>query len=150
MKLKPLSAVDYLVVHCSATPAHMDVTAKDIKRWHRKRGFLDIGYHYVIRRDGTLEFGRDESEPGAHVRGFNHRSLGICMIGGSTGGKRPKPEDNFEETQFNALAKLLGYLSRKYPDAEIKGHGEMPRVAKACPSFDVELFKDEYGATIYE
>ena len=74
--------IDSIIVHCSATKAGQDFTAADIDCWHRERGFNGIGYHYVIRLDGKLEKGRDVSLAGAHCRGWNERSVGICYIGG--------------------------------------------------------------------
>lgn len=74
--------IDSIIVHCSATKAGLDFTATDIDRWHRERGFNGIGYHYVIRLDGKLEKGRDVTLAGAHCKGWNERSVGICYIGG--------------------------------------------------------------------
>ena len=123
---------------------------------HHKRGFLDIGYHYVIRRDGTLETGRDETVTGAHVRGYNHLSIGICMVEGSlqeiipatrTRKKTYKlhPEDNFTDAQYKTLYRLLNELRMKHPKAEILGHRDLPGVTKSCPSFDVhEWFNFSY------
>lgn len=76
---------DTIIIHCSATRAGQDFTATDIDRWHRQRGFRSIGYHFVIRLDGTIEPGRDVALDGAHCTGWNHRSIGICYIGGLTG-----------------------------------------------------------------
>ena len=71
---------DTIIIHCSATRAGQDFTATDIDRWHRQRGFRSIGYHFVIRLDGTIEPGRDVALDGAHCTGWNHRSIGICYI----------------------------------------------------------------------
>lgn len=73
--------IDSIIVHCSATKAGQDFTATDIDRWHRERGFNGIGYHYVIRLDGRLEKGREIDLPGAHCKGWNERSIGLCYIG---------------------------------------------------------------------
>lgn len=145
--MKP-SDVRYLVVHCSATPASRDIGAAEIRLMHQQRGFRTIGYHYVIRRDGTVEKGRPEWEPGAHVQGFNNKSLGICLVGGvKTDGKTA--ETNFTPTQYDALEKLLKGLRPKYPTAEILGHRDLSpdknrdgKVSpnewlKACPTFSV-------------
>ena len=72
-------AIDTIIVHCSATPAGRDNSAADIRRWHRQRGFSDIGYHFVVRLDGTIEAGRPLELPGAHCRGHNLRSIGVCL-----------------------------------------------------------------------
>jgi hypothetical protein len=74
--------IERIVVHTAATPEGRDIGAQEIDRWHRQRGWRMIGYHYVIRLDGTVEEGRDETIPGAHARGYNRTSIGICLIGG--------------------------------------------------------------------
>ena len=137
MKWKKLKTVDFLVVHCAATPETMDIGVEEIRQWHRQRGWLDVGYHKIIRRDGTIEDGRALDVPGAHARGFNNRSLGICLIGGVESDKKT-PEANYTHDQWNALESLLHDLQGMYPDAEILGHRDLPHVNKACPSFDVK------------
>lgn len=147
MTWKKLKSVDYIAVHCAATPPDMDISAADIKGWHLRKGWLDIGYHFIIRRDGAVETGRPEDVPGAHVRGFNHISLGICLVGGvAADGKTP--EDNFTDAQKHALFALLTDLKLKYPTAKIWGHCDFPNVAKACPSFDVQEWWE--GENSYE
>lgn len=128
----------HIVVHCSATKAEQDIGVRDIDRWHRQRGFLRIGYHYVIRRDGTVEIGRDKREIGAHVSGANQTTLGICLVGGVNANDIAKAENNFTPEQFAALKMLLLELRKDYPAAAIVGHRDMPGVKKACPSFDVK------------
>ena len=120
--------MDYIVIHCAATKPSMDIGAAEIKSWHRKKGWLDIGYHFVIRRDGIIEPGRPIDVPGAHARGYNHISLGICLVGGvAEDGKTP--EDNFTEQQWVELAALVKYLKEQFPDAEVLGHrGDEARV----------------------
>jgi N-acetylmuramoyl-L-alanine amidase len=137
MKWKPITSVNFIVVHCAATRPSMDIGANTIRRWHRQRGWLDIGYHYVIRRDGTVELGRPENIPGAHARPFNHLSLGICLVGGVTEDDVTIPEANFTPDQISALAALLLDMEERYPEAEVLGHRDLPNVRKACPSFDV-------------
>lgn len=133
MKNEPIK---YLVVHCSATSPKLDVDAVMIDRWHRARGSFKIGYHYVIKRDGTLEKGRDESEVGAHVPEFNEGSIGICLAGGVDA--KGKPQDNFTSVQYQTLATLLAELLKKYRRAEILGHKDFPGSNKTCPNFDVK------------
>lgn len=127
---------DRIIIHCSATPPSMDIGSTEIDRWHRSRGFFKIGYHFVIRRDGSVEKGRERHEPGAHARGWNNRSVGICMIGGVAEGNRSKPNDNFTAHQWQALAELVTKLKHDYPAALVIGHNEVSD--KACPSFDVQ------------
>lgn len=125
-----------IVVHCSATQPKQDIGAAEIERWHRQRNFLAIGYHYVIRRDGTVEKGRDEDAVGAHVEGHNSTSVGVCMVGGIDA--KGNPQDNFTPAQYASLQTLLRDLKTRYSTAEIKGHRDFPGVAKACPSFSVK------------
>lgn len=125
-----------IAIHCSATQPKQDIGAAEIERWHRKRSFLAIGYHYVIRRDGTLELGRPDDTVGAHVEGHNSTSVGICLVGGVDA--KLKAQNNFTDEQFATLRDLLVELKEKYPDAEIKGHRDFPNVAKDCPSFSVK------------
>ena len=134
--------VEYLAVHCSASPPDMDIGVPEITRWHRARGFITIGYHFVIRRNGVLEKGRPIDEMGAHVEGYNHCSVGICLVGGVN--KKGEPEDNFTPDQMHTLALLLDDLRHhQFPKARIQGHRDFPNVHKACPSFDVrEWLKD--------
>ena len=126
-----------LVVHCSATQAKADIGAKEIKAIHVKQnGWRDIGYHYVIRRNGDIERGRPIEQIGAHVAGYNANSIGICLIGGIDA--KGKAENNFTPEQFNSLKSLLADLKAKYPAANICGHRDFPNVAKDCPCFDVK------------
>lgn len=122
-----------LIVHCSATPEGKDFTVSQIREWHLQRGFSDIGYHYVIYRDGSIHIGRDESIIGAHCTGHNTNSIGVCYIGGcASDGKTPKDTRTTEQKQ--SLIKLLKELKTKYPQASIHGHRDFS--SKACPSFD--------------
>lgn len=125
--------VTELIVHCSATPAGRDVGAADIRRWHKEeRGFADIGYHFVMRLDGTVECGRRLSVAGAHCRGHNSRSVGVCYLGGI--GSDGRPADTRTPAQRQALVDLLTALRRRFPASSIHGHRDF--APKACPSFD--------------
>jgi N-acetylmuramoyl-L-alanine amidase len=128
---------DFIAVHCSATSEKQNFGAADINKWHRAKGWACIGYHYVIKRDGTIEEGRKESQVGAHVQNWNEVSLGICMIGGVDADDVNKAEDNFTPEQYVSLKELLVRMKAKYPKAKIQGHRDFPKVAKACPCFDV-------------
>ena len=122
-----------LIVHCSATPEGKDYSVDTIRQWHLQRGFSDIGYHYVVYRDGSIHIGRDESIIGAHCTGHNTNSIGICYIGGcASDGKTPKDTRTTEQKQ--SLVKLLKELKTKYPQASIHSHKDFAN--KACPSFD--------------
>lgn len=122
-----------LIVHCSATPEGKDYSVDTIRQWHLQRGFSDIGYHYVVYRDGSIHIGRDESIIGAHCTGHNTNSIGVCYIGGcASDGKTPKDTRTTEQKQ--SLVKLLKELKTKYPQASIHSHKDFAN--KACPSFD--------------
>lgn len=138
-KYWPLIEVAYIVVHCSATAHDEVVGIDDIRRWHLRAGKSDVGYHYVIRRNGLIEKGRYDSVPGAHAPGYDRYSLAVCLVGGLKKGTT-KAEDNFEIEQKAALFTLLKELHTKHPAALIVGHRDLPGVTKACPSFDVSLW----------
>ena len=130
---------DFIVVHCSATTSKMDIGAAEIDRWHRGKGWQTIGYHYVVRRDGTIEEGREVDVIGAHVEGHNANSVGVCMVGGvAADGKTA--ENNFTPEQFASLKQLVARLKTKYPKAVVQGHRDFHGVAKACPSFNVKAW----------
>lgn len=112
--------IEVIIVHHSATKASQDVTAADIARWHRERGWLGIGYHWVIRRDGCIEAGRFINEQGAHARGWNDRSVGICLVGGLS--KAGEVEDNFTDEQYRALQALVLAIN---PDLPLKLHKDV-------------------------
>jgi len=124
-----------IIVHCAATPPKMDIGAAEIDAWHKQRGFSECGYHYVIRRDGKLEKGRNIGKAGAHCRGHNFSSIGVCLVGGIDEDKYPC--DNFTNQQKRALQKLLNFLTLTFDEAEVVGHRDIAGVKKACPSFDV-------------
>lgn len=127
--------IDKIILHCSATPEGKDYTVEQIRQWHLARKFTDIGYHYVIYRDGSVHRGRSENLVGAHTTGQNTHSIGICYIGGyAVDGKTPK--DTRTAAQRAALIKLIRELKAKYPSATIHGHNEFAN--KACPSFIVK------------
>lgn len=127
-----------IIVHCSATPEGKDYTVNDIRRWHKQQGWSDIGYHYVIYRNGHIEPGRDVDISGAHCEGHNSHSIGVCYIGGvARDGKTAK--DTRTLAQKAALLSLLKDLRELYPGAKIYGHRDFAH--KDCPSFDA---KEEY------
>ena len=127
--------VKFIIVHCSYTPPKMDIGVKDIDRWHRERGWMGCGYHLVIKRDGTVEQGRELSRQGAHVRGQNSRSVGICLVGGMRP-KSPTPEINYTDEQMASLRETIDNLiSEEFPAATVKGHTDFDK-GKTCPNFD--------------
>lgn len=127
--------IDKIIIHCSATPEGRDVKMETIKSWHVKgNGWSDIGYHFVIELDGTLKEGRPLHRSGAHTRGENATSIGICYVGGMDKNKNAK--DTRTEAQKDTLNKIVEGLLEDYPEASVHGHNEFS--AKACPSFDVQ------------
>lgn len=133
--MKPKRDIKEIIVHCSATPEGADFTVSDIKNWHLQRGFSDIGYHYIIYRNGSIHKGRDESIAGAHCTGHNSTSIGVCYIGGcAKDGKTPK--DTRTNAQKKSLISLLRELKSKYPKSKIYPHYKFAN--KACPSFNAE------------
>lgn len=128
-----------IIVHCAATPEGKDFTVADIDRWHKAKGWKCIGYHFVIYRDGSVHEGRPIDMIGAHCKGFNSHSIGICYIGGCTAdGKHAK--DTRTPEQKRALRQLLEKLHSKYPNASIHGHNEFAN--KACPCYSMNEYKD--------
>lgn len=128
---------EYITVHCSATPADMDIGVDEIRFMHLDKGWSDIGYHFVIRRNGLVEPGRQLDRQGAHVYKYNRNNIGICLVGGVN--EDYKPEENYSEPQMDALRFLITELAGKYAIEEgcILGHRDWPDVAKDCPCFDV-------------
>ena len=125
--------IDKIIVHCSATPEGRNYTVKQIDSWHRNRGFNGIGYHYVIYLDGSIHVGRPLAKAGAHCKGYNAHSIGVCYIGGvATDGKTPK--DTRTDAQKASLVKLITELRQQFPNASVHGHCEFAN--KACPCFD--------------
>lgn len=157
--------ISLIVVHCSATSNGKSLFVSEfgkpdfkapvevIDGWHRERGFArtqewrarqnssltSIGYHFVIYADGTVVTGRHLDEVGAHVAGFNQKSIGICMIG----------TDKFTRDQWDALKSMVGFLQSKHPKARVVGHRDLSpdqnkngvvepfEWLKTCPGFDV-------------
>ena len=126
--------IDAIVIHCTASKPDVDLTAQDVRTMHKRQGWSDIGYHYLIRLDGRIELGRDVDIIGAHVEGHNAHTIGVCYVGGLD--RNGKPYDTRTENQKASLLSLLMMLRKTYPKAVIKGHRDFPGVKKACPCFD--------------
>ena len=134
---KTRATTQFIAIHCAATKPSMDIDAAWVDRLHRAQGWAGIGYHRFIKRDGTIQQGRPDDAVGAHVAGYNETAIGICMAGG-VAEDGTTPEDNFTSDQFLSLMVVVKELAKKYPQAVVQGHRDFPRVAKACPSFDVK------------
>lgn len=138
--MRPIKSI---VVHCSATPNGQEFTREDIDSWHKQRGWKKIGYHFVIELDGSIRIGRPVEEIGAHVQGYNSKTIGICMIG----------TDKFTQAQWQSLATLHDDLGSRFPDAQWFGHRDFSpdqdgdgyiepwEWVKTCPGFDVRAWE---------
>jgi len=138
--------IKLIVIHCSASPNGRPASIDDIDAWHIERGFsrtqlarnafnpdlTSVGYHYVIGTDGFVYTGRHPNEVGAHAKGHNSDSIGICMIG----------TDEFSHAQWDALRALVTRLRITYSSPSVKGHRDLPDVHKTCPGFDVTTWLD--------
>ena len=125
--------VKEIIIHCSATREEQQVSVDTIRDWHLAKGWNDIGYHFYIDLDGTINKGRDIDKMGAHCKGHNRNSIGICYCGGvEADGKTPK--DTRTQEQKDSLLNVLKTLKAMYPESVIYSHNEFAN--KACPSFD--------------
>lgn len=138
MKIK--RAINKAIIHCADTPEGVYFDKKDIYKWHvKERNFSDIGYHFIVLLDGTIEVCRPLEKSGAHCKGQNSNSIGICYIGGRDKTKAKKAKDTRTVKQKISLKNLLATLKAFYPKLLIEGHNKYSD--KSCPSFDV---KKEY------
>ena len=126
--------INKIIVHCSATREGENFEVSEIRKWHVDgRGWSDIGYHFYIDLYGQIHKGRDIAKIGAHCKGHNRNSIGICYCGGvEADGKTPKDTRNTEQKE--ALIALLRTLKAMFPNAVIHSHRDFAN--KACPSFD--------------
>ena len=133
-----MRTITLIIIHCSAVKPWQESGVREIDRWHRAKGWKSCGYHYVVRRDGTVEVGRPVEEVGAHCLNRNRHSIGICYEGGLDAEGRPA--DTRTEAQKKALRELLQQLHAQFPRAIIAGHNVFNPM-KACPCFNA---LDEY------
>jgi len=128
-----MRAINEIIVHCTATPEGRPVSVAEIRKWHKARGWADIGYHFVVHLDGRIEPGRPVSQVGAHVANRNAQTIGVAYVGGLD--KAGKPKDTRTASQKAALEQLLRRLLSQYPAIKlIAGHRDYAN--KACPCFD--------------
>lgn len=126
--------IDKIIVHCTATPQGRNIKIGQIADWHIKgNGWKNIGYHYVVELDGTIKHGRPEEQIGAHARGHNAHSIGVCYVGGlDTHGNAA---DTRTPEQKAALINIITHLRQRYPKAIVIGHHDVNKT-KECPCFD--------------
>ena len=135
--------INEIIIHCTATAEGKDYTVDQIRQWHVKgNGWKDIGYHYVIYRDGSTHAGRPIDQIGAHTTNHNTGTIGVCYVGGcAADGKTPK--DTRTPKQKASLVELVRSLKTVFGSSKVSGHREY--AAKACPSFDVQAWRREVG-----
>lgn len=150
-------ATQHIVIHTSATRAIQDIGVGEIRKWHKAQGWTDIGYHFVIRRDGTVQRGRARDAIGSHVKGWNAITLGICMVGGLANKAPYAPENNYTPAQWKALEALIRELLKVYPKATILGHRDLSpdknrdgkispnEWVKQCPCFEAKAWAKSRG-----
>lgn len=154
------SETKYIVVHASATKPTLDIGRRQIREWHIAKGWSDIGYSLVVRRNGLLEAGRHVDDVGAHVAGFNSSSVGLCLVGGLYP-NGTEADDDFDglytKEQASALKNVLLFYRGLYPSAEILGHRDLSpdkdmdgkiekhEWLKTCPGFDVRAWCKRNG-----
>lgn len=137
LMMESADSVRYIILHCSATRCDHDYTVEQLLRDHRARGFRTIGYHFFIRRDGTVSQHRRLLEVGAHCRPFNRCSIGVCYEGGLD--ENGHFADTRTPEQTEQLEQLVWKLLKLFPQALLRGHRDMPgSVPKACPCFDCQ------------
>lgn len=140
VQFKARAATNRLFIHCAATKPSMDIGVREIRQWHKGQGWFDVGYHFIIKRDGTVEDGRGVEQIGSHAKGHNNDSIGVCLVGGLNEAGKPAPE--FTQEQWDSLHKLTMGLIAQFPTiTEVLGHNNV--AAKACPSFDVKKWFTE-------
>lgn len=126
--------INSIVIHCSYTRPNQDIGADDIREWHLNRGWIDNGYHYVIRKNGMLEIGRDIRKAGAHAKGYNDHSIGICLVGGM--GWDSEPVYDYSDAQMSTLRHTITALCSVFGNVSILGHNDLTS-RKTCPNFNV-------------
>lgn len=135
--MKTREYTDKIIVHCSYTKPHMKWGAEEIHKIHvDENGWSAIGYHYIIKRSGQVDRGRPHEAIGAHCRGENQHSVGICLIGGMS--PDGAPEFNYTKDQMVSLNAKIAELRMEYPEATIHGHREFS--SKECPCFSIEAY----------
>lgn len=134
MRKRELDKIDTIVLHATATPEGREITVEEIDKWHKARGFDMVGYHYIIDLQGKVHKGRCITQVGAHAKGHNTNSIGICYVGGLDQDKNAK--DTLRPIQKNSMSSLLlalKWVLRK--PLKVVGHNKLSN--KQCPCFDV-------------
>ena len=139
--------IDMIVIHCSATRADVPLSPRQLDEMHRQRGFDGCGYHYYVRRDGEICTMRPVDRPGAHAKGYNQHSIGVCYEGGLD--EQGRPADTRTELQKRSLRVLVRVLAMDFQTRRIVGHRDLSpdldgdgviepeEWTKVCPCSDV-------------
>lgn len=130
---RDIKLVRHFIIHCSDSDNPLHDNIKTIREWHQERGFVDVGYHFFITKDGLIEQGRDLRQAGAHCYGYNTYSIGICLSG----------KKDFKEKQFSACADIIKKVRSLYPSTRtrpIRPHNYF-NSGKTCPNFEVEMIE---------
>jgi N-acetylmuramoyl-L-alanine amidase len=147
-----------VILHCTDTPVEMELTVKKIRDWHVKgNGWSDIGYHFIIHQDGTIERGRHIDKVGAHTWGNNYGSVGVAYCGGavkkvkkSLDKEKPKSKtvmiskDTMTKAQEQSFRNLFEMLEVMFGELKLRGHNDYNK-SKDCPGFNM---RDKYGDLI--
>lgn len=120
--------INEIIIHCSDSDVKAHDNVKTIRKWHKARGFSDIGYHFVVTKEG-IKAGRPVAIQGAHCKGHNNNTIGICVTG----------RDWFTIKQMNNLTQLVDLLKMIYPIEKVSPHYKY-NTEKSCPNFQHELF----------
>jgi N-acetyl-anhydromuramyl-L-alanine amidase AmpD len=146
-------AVTEIILHCADTrPGWMvgrPISEKvaEIRRWHvEQRGWRDIGYHWLIDRDGAVAPGRRETEIGAHVESHNRGTLGICLLGGFGASADDPFDKNFTAAQAASVRRLISEIKGRTAIGRVSGHNDY--AVKACPGFQVATTKFNVRGTV--
>lgn len=140
------NAIQFLTIHCAATPAGRDVKAATISQWDQAR-FGQTSYHWVVELDGTAHRTLNDDQKGAHTGGHNTGNIGICYVGGVDVHNKA-PQDTRTAAQTATLLRLVREYQAKHPGIVVRGHRDWPGVAKACPSFDVASWLRSAGVKV--
>lgn len=133
-----MRTINEIILHYTETKHSIKISLSDVRKWHKARGFSDVGYHYLILQDGRIEVGRDLNTQGAHCAGRNKNSVGIAYVGGLEDDGTKADTRTLE--QIRSLDILIGYLRRIYGNIPVSGHNDYSE--KECPGFDA---KAEYN-----
>lgn len=137
--------IKYLIIHCAFTKKSMDINAEDIDRWHKAKGWREIGYNYFIKFDGTIQKGRSLRFTGAHTLGHNHDSIAICLEGGMS--EQGKSVDTLTVDQWKSITRIYLEAVKHYPNIILAGHNQFNK--KPCPGWDVREYAFKHKLPSY-